>query len=58
MPNLPALIVVSGPMGPQGPIINGVPVDAGAPRTINPPKEIHVLNDAIVAAAVVSRALC
>ena len=44
--------VVSGPMGPQGPIINGVPVDAGAPRTINPPKEIHVLNDALVAAAV------
>jgi VWFA-related protein len=44
--------VVSGPMGPQGPIINGVPVDAGAPRTINPPKETHVLNDAIVAAAV------
>jgi VWFA-related protein len=44
--------VVSGPMGPQGPIINGVPVDAGAPRTINPPKEVHVLNDAIIAAAV------
>ncbi len=44
--------VVSGPMGPQGPIINGVPVDAGAPRTINPPKELHVLNDALVAAAV------
>jgi VWFA-related protein len=44
--------VVSGPMGPQGPIINGVPVDAGAPRTINPPKEVHVLNDAIVAASV------
>ena len=44
--------VVSGPMGPQGPIINGVPVDAGAPRTINPPKEVHVLNDALVAAAV------
>src|SRR4029077_5361905 len=41
-----------GPMGPQGPIINGVPVDAGAPRTINPPKETHVLNDALVAAAV------
>ena len=38
-------------MGPQGPIVNGVPVDAGAPRTINPPKESHVLNDAIVAAA-------
>ena len=44
--------VVSGPMGPQGPIINGVPVDAGAPRTVNPPKEVHVLNDALVAAAV------
>src|SRR5258707_7300742 len=44
--------VVSGPIGPPGPIINGVPVDAGAPRTINPPKETHVLNDAIVAAAV------
>lgn len=44
--------VVSGPMGPQGPIVNGVPIDAGAPRTINPPKESHVLNDAIVAAAV------
>ncbi len=44
--------VVSGPMGPQGPIVNGVPIDAGAPRTINPPKEVHVLNDAIVAAAV------
>ncbi len=44
--------VVSGPMGPQGPIINGVPVDAGAPRTINPPKEVHVLNDALVTAAV------
>ncbi|MGA9800267.1 MAG: VWA domain-containing protein [Terriglobales bacterium] len=44
--------VVSGPMGPQGPIVNGVPVDAGAPRTINPPKEVHVLNDALVAAAV------
>ena len=43
--------VVSGPMGPQGPIVNGVPIDTGAPRTINPPKESHVLNDAIVAAA-------
>ena len=43
--------VVSGPLGPQGPIVNGVPIDAGAPRTINPPKESHVLNDAIVAAA-------
>jgi VWFA-related protein len=44
--------VLSGPMGPQGPTVNGVPIDAGAPHTINPPKEIHVLNDALVAAAV------
>ena len=38
-------------MGPQGPIVNGVPIDGGAPRVITPPKESHVLNDAIVAAA-------
>jgi VWFA-related protein len=43
--------VVSGPMGPQGPIVNGVPLDNSAPRQVNPPKESHVLNDAIVAAA-------
>ena len=43
--------VMSGPMGSQGPIINGVPVETGAPRTITPPKESHVLNDAIVAAS-------
>jgi VWFA-related protein len=43
--------VVSGPMGPQGPIVNGVPLDNSAPRQINPTKESHVLNDAIVAAA-------
>jgi VWFA-related protein len=45
--------VLSGPMGPQGPIINGVPVNTGAPSSVNvnnPPKEVHVLNDAIVAA--------
>ena len=38
-------------MGPQGPTINGVPVDATTPRVITPPKESHVLNDALVAAA-------
>jgi VWFA-related protein len=43
--------VTSGPFGPQGPIINGRPVEGGAPRVTNPPKESHVLNDAIVAAA-------
>ncbi len=43
--------VMSGPIGSQGPIVNGVPVETGAPRTITPPKESHVLNDAIVAAS-------
>jgi VWFA-related protein len=32
--------------------VNGVPVQTGTPRMINPPKEAHVLNDAIVAAAI------
>jgi VWFA-related protein len=43
--------VTSGPLGPQGPTVNGVPIDPGSPRVITPPKESHVLNDAIVAAA-------
>ena len=43
--------VTSGPLGPQGPIINGVPMDQSSPRVVTPPKESHVLNDALVAAA-------
>jgi VWFA-related protein len=43
--------VTSGPMGPQGPMVNGVPIDPGSPRVITPPKESHVLNDVLVAAA-------
>jgi VWFA-related protein len=43
--------VTSGPMGPQGPTVNGVSIDPGSPRVITPPKESHVLNDALVAAA-------
>ena len=43
--------VTSGPLGPQGPIVNGRPIEGGAPRVTTPPKESHVLNDAIVAAA-------
>ncbi len=43
--------VTSGPMGPQGPTVNGVPIDPSAPKVITPPKESHVLNDALVAAA-------
>ena len=42
--------VTSGPLGPQGPTVNGVPIDAGTPRVVTPPKESHVLNDALVAA--------
>jgi VWFA-related protein len=43
--------VTSGPMGPQGPTINGVPEQPGAPIVYTPEKEAHVLNDAILAAA-------
>jgi VWFA-related protein len=43
--------VVSGPLGPQGPTVNGVPIDPGSPRVTTPPKESHVLNDALVTAA-------
>jgi VWFA-related protein len=43
--------VMSGPLGPQGPTINGQNVDASAPIVSTPPKESHVLNDAILAAA-------
>jgi VWFA-related protein len=43
--------VTSGPLGPQGPIINGVPMDQSSPRVVTPPKESHVLNDALVTAA-------
>ncbi|HEX3351204.1 MAG TPA: VWA domain-containing protein [Terriglobales bacterium] len=46
-----SLPVTSGPLGPQGPVINGMPVDPSVPRVITPPKESHVLNDALVAAA-------
>ena len=42
--------VTSGPMGPQGPTINGVPLDPSTPIVITPAKESHVLNDALVQA--------
>jgi VWFA-related protein len=44
--------VTSGPLGPQGPTINGQQVDPSAPIVYTPPKEAHVLNDAILRAAV------
>lgn len=43
--------VTSGPLGPHGPVINGVPVDSPVVPVVTPTKEIHVLNDAILAAA-------
>ncbi|HVP80041.1 MAG TPA: VWA domain-containing protein, partial [Thermodesulfobacteriota bacterium] len=42
--------VTSGPLGPQGPIINGVPVNSPVVPVVTPPKEAHVLNDTILAA--------
>lgn len=42
--------VVSGPMA-SGPIINGLPVSGGPAPVNTPPKETHVLNDAILRAA-------
>ncbi len=42
--------VVSGPMA-SGPTVNGHPLDTGGPIVNSVPKESHVLNDAIVAAA-------
>ena len=44
--------VTSGPLGPQGPTINNIPVDPGAPTVSTPPREAHVINDAILAAAI------
>lgn len=43
--------VTSGPLGPGGPNVNGYPLDPAAPTVYTPPKEAHVLNDVILAAA-------
>ena len=43
--------VMDGPLGPQGPMINNIPVDRSVPPPISPAKHAHVLNDAILAAA-------
>jgi VWFA-related protein len=43
--------VMDGPLGPQGPMINNIPVDRSIPPAISPAKQGHVLNDAILAAA-------
>ena len=43
--------VTGGPLGPQGPTVNNIPVDPNVPPVITAPKESHVLNDAVLAAA-------
>jgi VWFA-related protein len=43
---------LDGPFGPQGPTINNEPIDPNVPRVMVPPKESHVLNDAILRAAI------
>jgi VWFA-related protein len=43
--------VTGGPLGPQGPVVNGVPVGQPTTPVITPSKRAHVLNDAILQAA-------
>jgi VWFA-related protein len=43
--------VLSGPLAPNGPIINGIPVGSPTAPVYTPPKEARVLNDAILKAA-------
>jgi VWFA-related protein len=44
--------VMNGPLGPQGPTVNGIPIERpGAQPNISPPKDVRVLNDAILKAA-------
>ncbi|MGA9528359.1 MAG: VWA domain-containing protein [Terriglobales bacterium] len=43
--------VTSGPLGPQGPIINGMPIDTPVTPVSTPPRVAHVMNDAILMAA-------
>jgi len=44
--------VTGGPLGPQGPTVNNIPVGSPTSPVITPNKTAHVLNDAILAAAV------
>lgn len=43
--------VTGGPLGPQGPVVNGVPVGQPTSPVITPSKRAHALNDAILKAA-------
>jgi VWFA-related protein len=44
--------VTNGPLGPNGPMINGMPANPGAPTVYTPVQEAHVMNDAILKAAI------
>jgi len=43
--------ILNGPLAPNGPIVNGIPVGTGTEPVNTPPKVAHVLNDAILQAA-------
>jgi VWFA-related protein len=43
--------VTSGPLGPQGPMINGKPIDSPMTPVSTPPRVARVMNDAILMAA-------
>ena len=43
--------VTDGPLGPQGPVINGRPIDSPVTPVSTPPKQARVINDAILQAA-------
>ncbi|MGB8112331.1 MAG: VWA domain-containing protein [Candidatus Sulfotelmatobacter sp.] len=44
--------VLSGPLAPNGPIINNIPMGSPTEPVYTPPKQAHVLNDAILRAAI------
>jgi VWFA-related protein len=43
--------ITDGPLGPEGPVINGIPVGSATTPVSTPSKQAHVLNDAILMAA-------
>jgi len=48
----PGVPVTGGPLGPQGPTVNDIPVNSPTTPVVGPGKEAHVLNDAILRAAI------
>ena len=48
---VPGVPVTGGPLGPQGPTINGIPIGQPTTPVSTPAKHAHVLNDAILRAA-------